>query len=119
MGASFRPPYAVGQSMCLSLPGFKPLDIYPTRSPLVVADFLVNEVANRSFVEVGPQAGDGLACVSHFAQRAVGIETWEPACRQLQARGNGGFKVVCRELAKGNIDEVLPEADVFYWWAEP
>ena len=50
-----RPSWKVGQSVCHSFAGFKPTDLFPIRSPLVVADFLGPQLAPHQ-VHVPPRA---------------------------------------------------------------
>ena len=42
-----RPSWKAGHSVCHSFEGFQPTDLYPIRSPLVVADFLGPQLAPR------------------------------------------------------------------------
>ena len=48
---SARAAWKPGQSGCTTLPGFEDQDKYPTRSPLLVADFLVPKVKGLDYVE--------------------------------------------------------------------
>ena len=50
-----RPSWKVGQSVCHSFAGFTPTDLFPIRSPLVVADFLGPQLAPHQ-VHVPPRA---------------------------------------------------------------
>ena len=50
-----RPSWKVGQSVCHSFAGFTPKDLFPIRSPLVVADFLGPQLAPHQ-VHVPPRA---------------------------------------------------------------
>ena len=50
-----RPSWKVGQSVCHSFAGFTPTDLFPIRSPLVVADFLGPQLALHQ-VHVPPRA---------------------------------------------------------------
>ena len=49
------PSWKVGQSVCHSFAGFTPTDLFPIRSPLVVADFLGPQLAPHQ-VHVPPRA---------------------------------------------------------------
>lgn len=118
-GASLRPPWAPGVSICSTLRGWHAFDTYPTRSPLVLYDYLSTLVENKTYVEIGTQSGDGVACISHFAARAVAVERSRAHCSRLERRAaHHKFEVVCRELVKDNVGEFLPSADVYYWWME-
>jgi hypothetical protein len=87
-----RPSWKVGQSVCHSFEGFQPGDLFPIRSPLVVADFLGPQLAPRQ-VQTPPRLAAWLTVVS----RGVG-----PSCLLLLEAGicntpgrlGGGF--ACR-----------------------
>ena len=88
-------PYDATPSRCLSLPGFHAREEYPMRSPLVVADFLVDRLAaaatgaaslrggeqNMSaprrgaprvrYAEIGTRDGDNVACVAQLSHTAA------------------------------------------------
>ena len=42
-----RPSWKAGHSVCHSFEGFQPTDLFPIRSPLIVADFLGPQLAPR------------------------------------------------------------------------
>ncbi|KAL1499133.1 hypothetical protein AB1Y20_013644 [Prymnesium parvum] len=107
-----RPTYAPAPSICLSLPGFSPLDSYPVRSPLAVADFLAPHVAGKSFCEIGTRNGDIMACLSHFAANVTAIEMDGEYCRRLALRG---FAVLCHPFERSTPAE-LSRCDVYFWW---
>ena len=71
-----RAPHQVaGSSGCLQLPGFAATDIYPMRSPLIVADYLAELARGRQYAEIGTRDGDIVACVRGLgAARAYAIE---------------------------------------------
>ena len=48
--ATARAPWEPGQSVCPKLPGFEARDVYPTRAPLLLADFLIPEVHNLALI---------------------------------------------------------------------
>ena len=110
-----RAPHQVaGSSGCLQLPGFAATDIYPMRSPLIVADYLAELARGRQYAEIGTRDGDIVACVRGLgAARAYAIEQsprrW-PALRQR------GLEVVGAQVNSTSFMDVLPDADVFFWW---
>ena len=125
MALQQRAPFAVAQSMCRTTPNFTSLDIYPIRSPLVVADFLLPHVRNKIYVEIGTQQGDLLKCLSHYATRVMAVERDPATCRRLRRRG---IEVaLCDDLRLETIDKarlesnrsIVPIADVYYWWLHP
>ena len=105
---------AASSTACPSVPGFEPKDTFPTRSPLVVADHLINLVRGKSFAEIGTRNGDIFGCVRHFAASATAIELDRTYCRMLEARG---FDVLCRNFMSLRPEE-MPPADVLYWWPQ-
>jgi len=107
-----RPSWQAGDSVCHTLPGFAPADLYPIRSPLVVADFLASQVGGRSFCEIGTRNGDVMSCVSKFAKSVTAIEMDEGYCKKLRTRG---FGVACQRVEDIATSD-FPQADVFYWW---
>ena len=129
-------PYEVGASRCLGLPGFVSHDGYPMRSPLVVADFLVDRLnaaaarsskGSSSYAEVGTRDGDNVACVAQLARqsrlrvRATAVEQSPRRCRALRSRAEeqaGGrlFDVVEAQVNESSFLSTLPTADVWYYW---
>ena len=116
-----RPPYAIGPSIACA--NFDPIDVYPIRSPLIVADFLLPYVRNRTFVEIGTQSGDISACLRAHAKRVIAVERYRRTCKKLMARG---IEVVCEEVKAETVKAALaknrtlvPMADVYYWWLHP
>jgi hypothetical protein len=110
--ATPRAAYEVAPSRCLSLAGFKPVDEYPTRSPLAIADYLAPLVSGRSFCEIGTRNGDIMACLSHFASEVTAIELDKTYCKKLTQRG---FRVLCKPVESVSAEQ-LPHAQVYFWW---
>ena len=82
-------------STCLDVPGFSAMDSYPTRSPLLIADYLISLVRGRRYVELGTRNGDIMACVSRFARTATAVEVNREYCRSARARG---LQVLCQPV---------------------
>ena len=99
-------------SVCRSLPDFAAADAYPTRSPLLVVDYLIPLVRGKRFLEIGSRNGDILSCVSHYASEVSAIEMDRKHCHSLRARG---LSVVCKRLEDVPAAE-FPAADVIFWW---
>lgn len=108
------PPAGAATSRCHSIPGYENQDVFPTRSPLVVADHLISLVEGKAFAEVGTRNGDIMACVKHFAKSVTAIELDQGACRAIRKRG---FGLVCRDFMSLEPHE-FPLADVLYWWPQ-
>lgn len=106
-------PYTFGHSVCGTLTGFDPWDEYPIRSPLLMADLLLEEVRSRSIVELGTRNGDIFACLSRLAAKAIAVEKDPKYCASLRRRG---FEVVCEEVNATSALQVLPDADVYFLW---
>ena len=108
-------PWTPSPSHCWSLPGFTTVDKYPIRSPLAVADFLSERVANRNFCEIGTRNGDIMSCLSHHATSVTAIELDHVYCKKLRARG---FHVLCQpfEDVAEKTPEQLAHCDVYFWW---
>ena len=116
-------------SRCLALRNFTPVDTFPTRSPLIVADHLIPLVRGKTFVEIGTRNGDLFECVQNFAKRSYAIEMDRPYCAMLRARGHS---VICEQLNASNAARILPWTPhddhlggrlggkarplVFFWW---
>ena len=118
-----RAPFAVAQSMCRAA-NFTPLDIYPIRSPLVVADLLLPHVRNKVYVEIGTQQGDLLKCLSYYAARVMAVERDPATCRRLRRRGIevalcDDLRLETIERARAENRSIVPIADVYYWWLHP
>ena len=107
-----RRPWRPGESVCPTLPNFETADLFPIRSPLIVADYLSVAARGRSFCEIGTRNGDVMGCVSRFARSVTAIEMDEGYCAKLRARG---FGVACQRIEDIPIED-FPTADVYYWW---
>ena len=94
-------------------------DFYPMRSPLVVADFLAERIRGmQAYAEIGTRDGDCVACVATLARvRAFAIEQSAQRCRNLRRRG--GFDVIEGQVNESSYRQLLPTADVYYFWIEP
>lgn len=108
----------VPKSQCLSQPGFKAVDRSPQRSPLLVADHLIQYAKGKVIFEVGTRNGDILACVNLHAKRAISAEIDRKYCVKLEERG---LTVLCDDFRKFSPIALpgLPEGeipDVFFWW---
>uniref|UniRef100_A0A6U5NIA9 Methyltransferase domain-containing protein n=1 Tax=Calcidiscus leptoporus TaxID=127549 RepID=A0A6U5NIA9_9EUKA len=106
------PSWEVGPSVCESVRGFHAADLYPIRSPLAVADFLVARAAGGSMCEIGTRRGDIMSCVHAHNISVTAIEMDRSYCRMLRARG---FGAVCKRVEDIAVDK-FPMADVYYWW---
>ena len=106
------PNWRAGRSVCPSLPNFETADLFPIRSPLMVADYLATHVKGKAFCEIGTRNGDVMGCVSHFAKSVTAIEMDQNYCNKLRKRG---FGVACKPFERIGLDE-FPTADVYYWW---
>merc|ERR1712087_752204 len=87
--------WQVAPSACESLPGFKAADLYPIRSPLAVADFLVSRAAGGSLCEIGTRRGDIMSCIHEHNISVTAIEMDRVYCRMLRMRG---FGAVCKRV---------------------
>ena len=97
---------------------FAPRDLYPMRSPMIVADFLAELTAGGAFAEIGTRDGDIVKCVRELGARtAYAIEQSSRRWPALHSRG--GLSVVEEHLNASNAERVIPNADVFYSWSQP
>ena len=101
------------QSICSSVPGFRAVDACPLRSPLLVADHLVELVRGKIIFEVGTRNGDILSCVSHFAKMAFSAEVQPEYCEKLRQRN---LTVLCGDFTTLNFRSLSHIPDVFFWW---
>ena len=108
------PTFGAAASRCDALPGFTAQDVFPVRSPLVVADHLIDLVQGKAFGEIGTRNGDIMGCVSRFAASVTAVEMDAQYCRALRARG---FTVLCRDFMSLRPHE-FPVVDVLYWWPQ-
>ena len=105
------------RSGCLSLPGYSTIDKYPTRSPLLIADFIANEALARGggVCEIGTRHGDLTRCLKHFVHNITAIELVVEYCNALR---KAGISVLCQA-----IETVTPkllasaQCDTYFWWA--
>ena len=67
-----RPSWKAGHSVCHSFEGFQPTDLFPIRSPLIVADFLGPQLATRQ-VQTPPRLAARLAVVSWVAGPSLAL----------------------------------------------
>lgn len=103
----------LSQSICSTLPGFYSVDSSPIRSPLLVADHLINLAAGRVVFEVGTRNGDILSCISHFANLTFSAEIDPEYCQRLRGRG---LRVFCDDFLALNMSGLSQKPDVFFWW---
>lgn len=104
------------QSRCVDLDGFFSIDAAPIRSPLVVADYLIDFLRGEPVTEIGTRNGDILACLSNFSPvRAV--EMLPNYCEVLAARG---LPVICEDLLKLGVSSIPVTPFYFLWfWESP
>ena len=107
--------WSPASSICERIPGFRAREAYPSRGPLLVADFLVPQVTGKTFVEIGSRNGDLSACVAHFARSVVVVEAEKQYCANLRERN---ISVLCNRVTAERAD-LLPTAQVFFWWMFP
>ena len=88
-----------------------PIDAMPTRSPQVLHSLLATHFRNKDIVEIGTRTGDGMACFSQVARRAIAIEMDEGYCRHLENRSHGTFEVICKRA-----EDTVFDADIITWW---
>ena len=101
------------QSICSTLPEFSTVDTSPVRSPLLVADHLINLAAGGIVFEVGTRNGDILSCVSRFTNATFSAEIDPEYCRRLRERG---LSVYCGDFLAFNMSSLPQKPDVFFWW---
>ena len=101
-------------SVCSTQPGYqRTSNVFPIRSPLLVADWLIPKVAGKTYVEIGTRDGDIFDCVSPHAKHAIAIEMDQDYCKSIRAKGQ---TVVCSQLNASSARHILPTADVYFWW---
>lgn len=113
---SARPPWSAGASACHGLPGFEPVDLYPIRSPLVVADFLASHVHGRTLCEIGTRNGDIMSCLMQSSARpsnATAVEMDGRYCRRLRKRG---LNVICSQVENVPRESLAAACNVYFWW---
>lgn len=89
------------------------MDSCPTRSPLVVADHLIEHSRGKVVYEIGTRNGDILDCVSRFSAAAYCAEIDEGYCEVLRHRN---LTVFCSDFMKQNLTELPRVPHVFFWW---
>ena len=115
---AYDDPIETRTSRCMDVPGFKPVDGSPSRSPLNVADYLLRETEGKTLTEVGSRNGDLLACITHFKVNEeklpapVSVELDREYCDKMRARG---IEVRCDPIEDLGED-TLPISDVYFWW---
>ena len=100
----------------------EPVDASPIRSPQSTHSVIARRVAGLSVVEVGTRNGDGMACFSRTATRAVAVEMSPSYCVKLRHRAvslqgvprTPAFEVLCNRYEQAG----LPDADVYTWWQQ-
>ena len=100
-------------ALCTSLDGYVAIDRSPIRSPLIVAEHLINYSRGKVILEVGTRNGDILACVSRFASKAFAVEIDKDYCDHLTKRN---LDVYCRDYKKVNLAELPFMPQIFFWW---
>ena len=105
-------------SHCESLPGFRPVDTYPTRSPLLLADYVISKVGpGGSVVEVGTRNGDVSECIARSIRKYQAVEMEAAYCRSLRSRG---IAVLCEDFNKLSLQgQQLSDTDAFLWFVWP
>ena len=98
---------------CLSLDGFEAVDRSPIRSPLVVAEHLIEHARGKVVLEVGTRNGDILDCVSRFALKVFAAEIDEAYCEHLK---NRGLSVICGDFNELSLAQIPSMPQVFFWW---
>lgn len=101
------------KSSCLSLEGYQTRDTSPVRSPLIVADHLIEYSRGKVIFEIGTRNGDILECVSRHAAHAYSVEISREYCNVLEERG---LTVICQDVKKVNISDLPHIPDIFFWW---
>ena len=115
---AYDDPIETRTSRCMDVPGFKPVDGSPSRSPLNVADYLLRETEGKTLTEIGSRNGDILACITHFKVNEeklpapVSVELDREYCDKMRARG---IEVRCDPIEDLGED-TLPISDVYFWW---
>jgi len=112
---STHPPLPKGakpeHSRCYDIPGYTTIDGSPIRTPLAVADYLIDELKGKPLTEIGTRNGDILKCVSEFSP-VKSVEIDQEYCNKLEARG---LPVICKSITDLEEDE-LPVSDYYFWW---
>ena len=101
------------RSVCETLTDYSAVDVSPIRSPLLVADHLIELTRGKTVFEVGTRNGDILSCVARFARTTYSAEIDPEYCRKLQGRG---LNVYCSDFLTLNMSTLPQKPDVFFWW---
>ena len=69
-------------SRCYDIPGFTAVDGSPTRSPMNMADYLIDATKGKTLTEIGSRNGDIIACLTHHkkAERGTSVSLREVPC---------------------------------------
>ena len=114
MRVNISVPVPPSKSKCHSLPGYKALDKPPIRSPLVVADALIQLVEGKRYYEIGTRKGDHVKCIKPFAKKAHASEIDKQYCSYLR---KNNITVVCEDFMKSDeLPEPMQRANVIFWW---
>lgn len=113
-----RPPWTVGTSLCLDLSGFRSVDKYPIRSPLVIVDYLASRLGpGGQLAEVGTRNGDVSDCIARTLKGYIAIERTPKYCNSLVRRG---ITVLCKDFDTVELDEPeLADLSAFFWFVWP
>ena len=94
------------------------MDGSPTRSPMNVADYLIDVTRGKTLTEVGSRNGDIIACVTHQKKNVeriappVSVELDREYCEKMRRRG---IHVTCESIT--DLDETtMPISDYYFWW---
>ena len=109
-------PWRPGSSVCTTLPGFQTRDVYPIRSPLLLADYVISVAKGRNIVEIGTRNGDVSACIANFSHKFVAVEMEKSYCTSLRKRG---LTVICKDWNLVDLKNDLPVIDVIMWFVWP
>eukprot|EP01062_Namystynia_karyoxenos_P005559 TRINITY_DN11930_c2_g1_i1.p2 TRINITY_DN11930_c2_g1~~TRINITY_DN11930_c2_g1_i1.p2 ORF type:complete len:461 (+),score=103.44 TRINITY_DN11930_c2_g1_i1:107-1489(+) len=98
-----------GRPTCDSL--VTPLTAVPLRSPLVLTDYLASLLSGRHVLEVGSRAGDGAACLKHYAKSLTIVESNHSDCLVAQQRALNALCGAFPKVYKGDVE-------VIFWWVQ-
>ena len=86
---------------------------------MALAAYIASRAANKTYLEVGTQGGDVLACVRKYARRVLSVEMNPKRCAQLRAQG---LDVVCAEMGEAidnaTLRDELTQAEIIFMWLE-
>lgn len=93
-----------------------PIDVYPIRSPLVIANYLAPLLKGRTFFELeNSKSGDISACLQKYSKKVTMLEASKNNCDFLRRRN---LNVICKQINRHNFNDTLIHADVYYWWSQ-